>query len=149
MLKVKNPQDFGAAILFLTIGIAGVYFGRDLTFGTASKMGPGYFPTILSYIIILIGAIVGLRSLVIEGPPIEPVRLRPLVFILIAILAFGYLIEQIGLAITTAGLAIFAAYARDSVNLKETIALAVLLSAFAVGVFAYALGQPLPIWWGS
>jgi hypothetical protein len=149
MLRVKSPQDFGAAILFLTIGVAGIYFGRDLTFGTASRMGPGYFPTILSSIIVLIGVIVGLRSVAVEGPPIEPVKLRPLLFILIAILAFGYLIEQIGLAITTAGLAIFAAYARQDVHLKETIVLAVLLSAFAVGVFAYALGQPLPIWWGN
>lgn len=149
MLKVKSPQDFGAAILFLTIGIAGIYFARDLTFGSAARMGPGYFPTILSCIIVVIGAIVGLRSLAIEGPPIELVKLRPLLFILIAILAFGYLIEQVGLALTTAGLAIFAAYARHDVNLKETILLAVILSAFAVGVFAYALGQPLPIWWGS
>jgi hypothetical protein len=149
MLRVKSPQDFGAAILFLTIGIAGVYFGRDLAFGSASKMGPGFFPTILSCVIVAIGAIVGLKSLAIEGPPIEPTKLRPLLFILIAIVAFGYLIEQVGLAITTAALTVFAAYARQDVNLKETAVLAVFLSAFAIGVFAYALGQPLPIWWGS
>jgi hypothetical protein len=111
-------------------------------------MGPGYFPTLLSYLIILIGVIVGLKSLAIEGPPIDPIKLRPLVVILIAVLAFGYLIEQIGLAITTAGLAILAAFARRDVNLKETVVLAVGLSLFAVVVFAYALGQPLPIWWG-
>jgi hypothetical protein len=149
MFRVKSPQDLGAAILFLTIGIAGIYFGRDLTFGTASKMGPGYFPTILSCIIVLIGTIVGLKSLVIEGPSIEPIKLRPILFILASILAFGYLIDQIGLAITTAGLAIFAAYARRDVNLKETVVLAVCLSGFAIAIFAYALGQPLPIWWGS
>ncbi len=149
MLRVKSPQDFGAAILFLTIGIAGIYFGRDLAFGTARHMGPGYFPTLLSCIIVALGVIVGLKSLTIEGPPIEPTKLRPLLFILIAILAFGYLIEQIGLAITTTALTIFAAYARKHVNLKETIALGLFLSAFAIGVFAYALGQPLPIWWGT
>ena len=112
-------------------------------------MGPGFFPTILSCVIVAIGAIVGLKSLAIEGPPIEPTKLRPLLFILIAIVAFGYLIEQVGLAITTAALTVFAAYARQDVNLKETAVLAVFLSAFAIGVFAYALGQPLPIWWGS
>jgi hypothetical protein len=148
MFRVKSPQDFGAAILFLTIGLAGLYFGRDLSFGTASKMGPGYFPVLLSCVIVLIGALVGLKSLAIEGPPIEPVKLRPVIFILVAILAFGYLIEQIGLAITTTGLAIFAAYARRDVNLKETVVLAICLSGFAIAVFAYALGQPLPIWWG-
>ena len=149
MLRVKSPQDFGAAILFLIIGIAGIYFGKDLAFGSASRMGPGFFPAILSGIIALIGAIVGLKSLAIEGPPIEPIRLRPLLVILIAIVAFGYLIGEIGLAITTAGLTIFGAYARQNVNLKETLVLAGFLAAFAIGVFAYALGQPLPIWWGS
>ena len=149
MLRVKSPRDLGAAVLFLTIGIAGIYFGRDLTFGSAARMGPGYFPTILSCVIALIGAVVGLRSLVIEGLPLETTRLRPILFILVAIVAFGYLIERIGLAITVAGLAIFAAYARPNVNLKETVALALCLSAFAIGVFAYALGQPLPIWWGN
>ena len=148
MFRVKSPQDFGAAMLFLAIGIAGIYFGQDLTFGTASRMGPGYFPTLLSIVIVLIGAIVGLKSLAIDGPPIEPTKVRPILFILLAILAFGYLIEQIGLAITATGLAIFAAYARRDVNLKETVVLAVGLSLFAIVVFAYALGQPLPIWWG-
>ena len=149
MFRVKSPRDFGAAVLFLTIGIAGVYFGRDLDFGNAAKMGPGYFPTILSGVIVLIGAVVGLRSLAIEGPPIEPTKLRPIVFILVSIAAFGYLIERIGLAITVAGVAIFAAYARSAVDLKETVALALGLSGFAIAVFAYALGQSLPIWWGN
>jgi hypothetical protein len=103
---------------------------------------------LLSCVIVVIGAVVGLKSLAIQGPPIEPSKLRPILFILASILAFGYLIEQIGLAITTAGLAIFAAYARHDVNLKETVVLAVCLSGFAIAVFAYALGQPLPIWWG-
>jgi hypothetical protein len=148
MFRVKSPQDFGAGILFLAIGIAGIYFGSDLTFGSAGRMGPGYFPMLLSGIIVLLGAIVGLRSLAIEGPPIEPIRVRPVLFILVAVLAFGFLIEQVGLAITAAALAIFAAYARGSVNIKETILLAIGLAVFAVAVFAYALGQPLPIWWG-
>ena len=148
MFRVKSPQDFGAAILFLAIGVAGLYFGRDLAFGSAARMGPGYFPTLLSCIIALIGVIVGLKSLTIEGPPIEPIKLRPVVFILVAVLAFGFLIEQVGLAITAAGVAIFAAYARRDVDLKETVLLAVGLALFAVAVFAYALGQPLPIWWG-
>jgi hypothetical protein len=149
MLRVKSPQDFGAAVLFLLIGIAGIYFGRDLAFGSTSKMGPGFFPVILSGIIVLIGAIVGFRSLSIEGPPIDAIKLRPLLFVLAAIVAFGHLIGVIGLAISAAGLTIVAAYARQSVNLRETVVLAVVLAAFAVGVFAYALGQPLPIWWGN
>ena len=59
MFRVKTPQDFGSAILFLLIGLAGLYFGKDLTYGTTSRMGPGYFPYLLSWLIIGIGVAVG------------------------------------------------------------------------------------------
>ena len=84
----------------------------------------------------------------VDGPPIESVHLRPLFAILAAILAFGALIDWIGLALTTALLTIGAAYARRHVDLKETLLLAAGLSLFAVGVFVYGLSQPLPAWWG-
>ena len=45
MFRVKSPQDFGSAIVIMLIGLAGLYFGKDLTYGTAGRMGPGYFPT--------------------------------------------------------------------------------------------------------
>ena len=48
MLRVKSPQDLGAGLVFMLIGVAGLYFGSDLAFGTAARMGPGYFPTLLS-----------------------------------------------------------------------------------------------------
>jgi hypothetical protein len=45
-------------------------------------------------------------------------------------------------------LTIGAAYARRDVNLPETLLLAAGLALFTVGIFAYALKQPLPAWWG-
>ena len=91
---------------------------------------------------------VGARGLTIEGPPIEPVQLRPILFIIAAILIFGFLIESIGLALTAVVLTVFAAYARPDVNLRETILLGIGFAIFTVVVFVYVLGQPLPAWWG-
>ena len=148
MLRVKSPQDLGAGLVFLAIGIAGVYFGSELTFGTSARMGPGYFPTLLSALIIVIGLVVGFRGMTIEGPAIEPVQLRPITCILAAILIFGFLIDAVGLALTAIALTLLAAYARRDVNLTETILLGCGLAAFTVIVFVYVLGQPLPAWWG-
>ena len=148
MLRVKSPQDLGAGVVLLLIGIAGLYFGRDLAFGTSARMGPGYFPTLLSVLIIIIVFIVGFRGVMVEGPSIEPVQLRPISFILSAILIFGFLIDAIGLALTAVVLTILAAYARREANPVETLLLAVGLALFAVGVFVYGLSQPLPAWWG-
>jgi hypothetical protein len=148
MVRVRSPQDFGAGVIFVTIGAAGLYFGQDLTFGSSARMGPGYFPTILSYLIIAIGLVLAVKSLGADGPPVERLYLRPLLAILAAILAFGFLIDRIGLALTAALLTIGSAYARRDVNLKETLLLALGLSLFVVLVFAYGLKQPLPAWWG-
>jgi hypothetical protein len=148
MLRVKSPQDFGAGVVFVLIGLAGLYFGNELAFGTAARMGPGYFPMLLSGLIVAIGMIIGFRGLAVEGPPIEPVQLRPIFFIIAAILIFGFLIESTGLALTAILLTIFAAYARPEVNVRETILLGVGLAVFTVVVFVYVLGQALPAWWG-
>jgi hypothetical protein len=148
MFRIKSPQDVGAAVVFMAIGLAGVYFGHGLAFGTAGAMGPGYFPVILSWIIVGIGAIVGFKGLTIQGPRIEPIQLRPILIIVASILAFGYLIDKVGLAITAALLTILAAFARPGVNLIETVLLAAGLAVFSVVLFIYGLSQPFPAWWG-
>ncbi|MFZ1106441.1 MAG: tripartite tricarboxylate transporter TctB family protein [Hyphomicrobiaceae bacterium] len=148
MLRIKSPQDIGAAVVFMAIGLAGVYFGSDLAFGTTARMGPGYFPVILSWVVFGIGAVVGFKGLTIDGPAIEPIQLRPILVIVSAILIFGYLIERVGLAITAALLTVLAGYARRDVRLLETLLLAAALALFCVGLFVYGLSQPFPAWWG-
>jgi Tripartite tricarboxylate transporter TctB family len=148
MMRVKSPQDVGAGAVFVLIGVAGFYFGSDLAMGSAARMGPGFFPMLLSGLIATLGLIVGLSGFVVEGPSIEPVQLRPISFIVAAILIFGYLIESVGLALTAILLTLFAAFARPEVRLGETLILGAGLALFTVVVFVYLLGQALPAWWG-
>ena len=150
MFRIKSPQDAGAAVVFIAIGVAGIYFGSDLRFGSAGSMGPGFFPVILSWTIVGIGVIVGAKALAVEGPRIEPIQLRPILVIVSSILAFGYVIDKVGLAITVALLTILAAFARKwrEVSLLETVLLAGGLGVFCVVLFVYALAQPFPAWWG-
>jgi hypothetical protein len=136
-------------MVFLIIGICGIYFGRDLTYGTAGRMGPGYFPFILSILIIAIGVGILVQSLTVEGPPIDRPQIRPLAFVMTSIVIFGYGVTYIGLALTAILLTFIAAYARRDVKIVETAIFAVVLSIGTVLIFVYALGQPLPAWWGD
>jgi hypothetical protein len=147
MVRIRSAQDFGAAIVFILIGAAGLYFASDLAVGSAARMGPGYFPRLLSAIIFVIGFIVGVRALSVDGPPIERIPLRPVAVVVVCVVAFGYLIERLGVAITAALLILVAAYARRGARLSEAIPLALAMSVFVIGVFVYALGQPLPLLW--
>ena len=149
MFRIKSPQDFGSAIIFLLMGLAGLYFGKDLHYGSAGHMGPGYSPFILSWMIIGIGVIVGLLSLSIEGPEIEPPQFRPLFFVLLSVVVFGYMMSYVGLAITGVVMTLIAAFARREVKLFESLLLGIGLSIGCVLIFAYGLGQPLPAWWGE
>ena len=147
MIRVRSPQDLGAGVVFIAIGVAGVYFGSGLEYGSAMRMGPGYFPTWLSWIVIAIGLLVGRRGLAADGPLIEPPQLRPLIFINGAILIFGLLVGRAGLAISVVVLTVIAALARPKASLIETVALALALSGFAATIFVLALGQSIPLWW--
>jgi hypothetical protein len=148
-VRIKAPQDFGAGALFVVIGLGGLIFAQDLTFGSSRNMGPGYFPTILSVLILVIGVVVALKGMTIEGPSIEELRLRPLLVLITAMLVFGLLIKTAGLAVTGVLITILAAYAQAGVRIRETVVFALVLTTFITVVFVYALGQPLPVWWGN
>jgi len=146
MIKVKSPQDFWAGLLFLVIGCLALWFGRGYAFGTATKMGPGYLPTALSWALVLVGTFLSLRALALEGPPIEASLIRPQIFILLAIVVFGLLIERVGLAPAIIAVTLIAANASREMRWTETFAVAVGLAVLCVGLFIYLLGQPLAIW---
>lgn len=145
MLRLKNPQDFGAGVLFLFIGLGGLWFGRELEAGSASNMGPGYFPLLVSVGLLVFGIVFAARGVVLEGPPIEASRLRPTLLILAAISSFGFLIEPAGLAAATAAVVIVSAYANREADWRETVALALFMAVFCVAVFIYALKQSMTV----
>lgn len=149
MIRVKAPQDFGAGVFFIIVGAAGLYFAQDLAYGSAVRMGPGFFPTWLSWIILGLGVLLAGRSLVISGEAIEPMQLRSLIGVLASILIFGALIGYVGTPLSIIALVFAAAFARPNPSLIETLVLSVGLAVFAVVAFIYALGQPLPLWWES
>lgn len=45
----------GAGILFLMVGLAFLFGAADLDIGTTSNMGEGYFPVLLSLLLISVG----------------------------------------------------------------------------------------------
>jgi putative tricarboxylic transport membrane protein len=113
--------------------------------GTASSMGPGYLPRVLSGGLVVFGLMIGLRAVTLRGPAIEPVVWRTNVLILGAIVSFVFLIESAGLAVATFAVAVLSARAAADSKLTETIALGIFLAIFCVVVFIYALRQSMHV----
>jgi len=146
MAAIRHPKDFWSGILFVAIGTADVVLGSKYNLGTAARMGPGYFPRALGILLILLGAIVALRGLRLNGSPIPKWKWRPIVIVLGSVVLFGQIVQTVGLALSTIILIVLASTASHEFRWKESIIVAVLLSALSVGVFIIGLKLTLPIW---
>src|SRR3954466_7745905 len=149
MIRVKHPQDFWAGIFFLVVGALAVWFGRSYVFGTATRMGPGYLPTVLAWGLVGLGAFLAVRALIESGSSIESSLVRPQIFIVLAIVVFGLLIERFGLAPAVVVATVVAAFASTEMRWIETAILSIGLAILCAVLFVRLLGQPLAIWnWG-
>jgi hypothetical protein len=139
-------QDLWAGLLLATFGVAALVFGADLPMGTARRMGPGYMPYGLAWLLILCGAAVALRGVAAGGEAIGRMRLRPFAGVIGGGLAFALLIDRGGILLATAGAIAGAALADRTSRWHEAAALALLSMAFAGVVFVKLLGLTIPLW---
>ncbi|HWR59278.1 MAG TPA: tripartite tricarboxylate transporter TctB family protein, partial [Thermodesulfovibrionales bacterium] len=65
-----NPKDFWSGIIYVAFGVAAIIIARDYKMGTALKMGPAYFPTVISVFLITVGIISIVRSFIKQGSPV-------------------------------------------------------------------------------
>jgi len=144
-IRIRSPQDFGAGLLFLAIALFALWVARDYPVGTAVRMSSGYLPRLLCFVLILLGSYVTLRSLVVEGPAVTRIRLRPLVMITVAIVVFAVSIKTLGLVLATVLLTLIGGYASPNVRLVEMLAAAAVLALMAIAIFVWGIGLPIPI----
>ncbi|MBX5131568.1 tripartite tricarboxylate transporter TctB family protein [Rhizobium lentis] len=128
--------------LFVAIGAFFACQSVGLDLGTALRMGPGYFPFILACALILLGAIIFIQALRVEGEPVDPFAWRGMLFILPAPVFFGLTVRGLGFAPALFFTAFIACFASRKMNLVFAVILSLLLTVFSVAVFSYGLGLP-------
>ena len=146
MVRIRNPKDFWAGLLFASVGLAAIILGSRYNLGTAARMGPGYFPRILGMLLILLGAIIALRALRVDGPAIPPWRWWSTGMVLGSVVLFGLIVNTVGLALSTVTLIVLASSASSEFRWKESLVSGVFLAVLAVSVFVIGLKLQLPIW---
>jgi Tripartite tricarboxylate transporter TctB family len=144
--RVLTLQDLWAGLLLAGFGIAALTFGAELPMGTARRMGPGYMPYGLAWLLILCGMAVALRGVVGGGAAVEGMRLRPFIGVLGGGLAFAFLIDRGGILLASAGAIGGAALADRTSRWGEVAVLAALSMAFCAIVFVKLLGLNIPLW---
>ncbi len=146
-MKHLDLRDFIAGAALVAVGLfVALYASSHYRVGAPARMGPGFFPTMLGYLLAGLGAIVVLFSFrkTIHALTPPPFELRPFLAVLIAVAAFSVLIERIGLVPTTIVMTVIAAFANSQFRLGRALLLGVCLAVLSWLIFSIGLQMTLP-----
>jgi putative tricarboxylic transport membrane protein len=147
-LRLLTRQDVLSGLMFIAIAVLGLWMSRDYSIGNAFRMGTGYVPRLLCWILLALGAVIvlqGLRSQVVLTR--EPGFIfRPIVLIPAALLAFGLSFERLGLIVSGALLIVIGSLAGRDMRALEVVATGAALIAVSWAIFVWGLGLPMPVW---
>jgi hypothetical protein len=141
----RYNRDFFAGLLYIGLGAVAMWIARDYPFGSALRMGPGYFPSVLGGIMIGFGIIVVLMGIK-NNEKIKPgFSWRALIVLPIATVVFGVTMEEAGFIPALALLIPVSAAASKEFKWLEVLFLTIGLILLSLAVFIWGLGLPYPM----
>jgi hypothetical protein len=145
-MVIRNQKDFWAGVLFLVTGIGFVVLSQEYTMGTAAKMGPGYFPTILGAMMAVLGLMIMIPSVRRHRPEerLTGVDFRTLGLVLLSVVVYALALPTLGFIVAMSLLVFISALASHEFNLKSTAASIVVLLVGSWLVFVKGLELQFP-----
>ncbi len=145
MLRIGDHRQFWSGLMFLIIGVVAlVKLPKHV--GTATAMGPGYFPMLLGLCLILFGGISIIQAIrSTEQIAVGRLPLVPLAFIVGCVLCFAALVNDAGLALSLACLVLGSCYRRIRNRPLEVAAIYLILLGMTWVIFIYAIQLPITL----
>jgi putative tricarboxylic transport membrane protein len=146
LLKVQNPQDVYGGMALILLALVAFVASNELPGMRGFAFGPGTAPRLFAFTlaILAVGVVVG--GLLKAGPDVSPYAFRGVIFIIGSILAFAASIRPLGLVIASFATMIVCAAAAEDVKWRESIVVAVVITAFCSVLFPYGLNLPFQLW---
>ena len=142
----RTNKDLWAGIHYIVVGSVAMWIATSYPFGTALRMGPGYFPTVLGGIMIAMGIYVLALGFRKDHEKIQGhTSYRALLILPISMVVFGWLMEEAGFIPAMLALIPIAASAGRDFRWKEIIPLTIGLTIACAAAFIYGLGLPYPL----
>ena len=148
-LHILARKNVLAGLMFIAIASLGLWVSRDYPIGTALRMGTGYVPRLLCWILMGLGAVILLQGLKEKDAPPERTSLRqlmPIVVVTTSLVAFALAIEQLGLVLSILLLVGIGAIAARDIKIWETLVAALVLVVLSWAIFIFGLGLTIPVW---
>jgi len=146
-LRFLHRTDVLSGLLFIAVAILGLWASRNYAIGTTTRMGTGYVPRLLCWVLLGLGVLVALQGLRAGGVTQlgRPIWCA-IVFVPLSLLAFALLIGPFGVIAATVALVVIGALAGRESHPLEVVAAAVVLVVLTLVIFVWGVGLPIPIW---
>lgn len=153
-----RKRDFYAGGLMVLLGLGIALKGATYRAGTLMHMGPGFLPTALGILLIIIGITIGATALAPGESDGHDQSILPehpqwwaWLCILLSPIFFIFFGRYFGMAPATFSCVLIAALGDKTATWRSSIILAAVVTVFGVGLFSYFLQVPMPIftWRGT
>ena len=144
--RIRGERDFGIGVLYLGLGVGGFIIAQHYAFGTPRQMGPGFFPSIISGLLVVFGITALVRGLALHGEPLGRWNFKGMALITGSVVAFGLTLAPLGLplAIIISTLTSAAASEKFRFDWRALAGLGLLAAVCSI-VFVRLLGVPMPL----
>ena len=119
---------------------------NDLPGMRGFAFGPGTAPRLFAFCLAILSLGVVVGGLLTVGPDITQYKIRGIIFIIGAILSFAATIRPLGLVTASFATIVICAAAAEDVKWRETLIVAVFITAFVSVLFPYGLNLPFQLW---
>lgn len=146
-MRIKSEKEFWSGVMFIAFGVAFAGLATNYDMGTAQRMGPAFFPTILGGLLAVLGVVIAMQGLAAEtmDGKIEKFHLGPIAWVLGAVIVFGLLLRPAGLMVALVALIGISSLGSHEFKARDTVLLAIGLCLLVLAVFIYGLGLTIPV----
>lgn len=147
-MRIRNEKDFWSGVMFIAFGLFFALFAQKYDFGTAQRMGPAYFPTVLGGILVLLGVVIAITGLGREDADgkIEKFHFAEAGWVLGSVVVYGLLLRPAGALLSIVALVAISSMGSHEFRWKEVILLAIAMAVVTWAVFIWGLGVTIPVW---
>ena len=145
-MRIRNRRDFWSGVLFITTGVLFMLLSRQYQIGTAAKMGPGYFPTILGGLMTVLGLMILWPAFSAKSPEIKVDKMdfKAIILVLVAVAVYAATLPTLGFIVSLALLIFISSIASHEFKLSTTLISMVVLLVFSWLVFVKGLELQFP-----
>ena len=146
-LKISNQEDFWSGVMFIAFGALAIFIAQDYPYGSAARMGPGYFPTWIGITLVILGAVISASGFKSVGEGVGKFAYKPMILLSLAFVIFGWAIDHIGFVPALFIMIVLSALSGQDFRLKEVLLMSVVLIIGSWALFIKGLDLPFPLFW--